>query len=68
MYLILIGYLAGASDASATGLMSYFAAENAVTLSGFTGNLIPVTLGNIIGGGLLVTLVYWIVYRRDATE
>lgn len=68
MYLILIGYLAGASDASATGLMSYFAAENAVTLSGFTGNLIPVTLGNVVGGGLLVTLVYWIVYRRDATE
>jgi len=26
MHLILIGYLAGASDASATGLMSYFAA------------------------------------------
>ena len=58
MYLILIGYLAGASDASATRLMSYFAAENVVTLSGFTGNLIPVTLGNVVGGGLLVTLVY----------
>lgn len=28
-------------------------------------NLIPVTLGNIIGGGLLVGLTYWIIYLRD---
>lgn len=27
-------------------------------------NLIPVTLGNIIGGALLVGLVYWFVYLR----
>jgi formate/nitrite transporter len=27
-------------------------------------NLIPVTLGNIVGGGLLVGLVYWSVYVR----
>ncbi|MEI6860174.1 MAG: formate transporter FocA [Shewanella sp.] len=27
-------------------------------------NLIPVTIGNIIGGGLFVGLAYWIVYRR----
>ncbi len=27
-------------------------------------NLIPVTLGNIIGGSVLVGLVYWFVYRR----
>ena len=32
----------------------------------FVDNLIPVTLGNIIGGALLVALVYWYVYRRDA--
>lgn len=28
-------------------------------------NLIPVTLGNIIGGGLLVGLTYWIIYLRN---
>lgn len=28
-------------------------------------NLIPVTLGNIIGGGLLVGLTYWVIYLRD---
>lgn len=27
-------------------------------------NLIPVTIGNIIGGGLLVGLTYWVIYRR----
>jgi formate transporter FocA len=32
------------------------------------GNLLPVTLGNIVGGSLLVGAVYWIVYRRGATD
>ncbi|MGK3394721.1 formate/nitrite transporter family protein, partial [Escherichia coli] len=27
-----------------------------------TDNLIPVTIGNIIGGGLLVGLTYWVIY------
>jgi formate transporter len=42
MYLIPVGYLAGASG---------------VTVDGFISNLIPVTLGNIVGGGVLVALV-----------
>ncbi|MDR1731477.1 MAG: formate/nitrite transporter family protein [Synergistaceae bacterium] len=29
----------------------------------FAGNLLPVTLGNIVGGGLFVGLVYYFVYR-----
>lgn len=33
-----------------------------VTFAGFLKNLAPVTLGNIVGGGLLVALVYWLVY------
>jgi len=28
------------------------------------GNLVPVTLGNIIGGALLVGAFYWFVYLR----
>jgi formate transporter len=28
------------------------------------GNLLPVTLGNVIGGSLLVGAVYWVVYLR----
>jgi formate transporter len=30
----------------------------------FLSNLLPVTIGNIIGGGLLVGLVYWFIYIR----
>ena len=27
-------------------------------------NLLPVTLGNIIGGAVLVGVIYWLVYLR----
>lgn len=39
-------------------------AEVAVTWSGVIGNLVPVILGNIVGGGVLVGLVYYLVYLR----
>ncbi len=35
-----------------------------LNLLGFIGNLISVTTGNIFGGGFMVALVYWFVYRR----
>jgi formate/nitrite transporter len=40
-----------------------------LTWSGFVfDNLLPVTLGNLIGGGLLVGAVYWLVYLRGARQ
>ncbi len=30
----------------------------------FLDNLIPVTLGNIVGGGIFVGMAYWYVYKR----
>lgn len=47
-----------------------------ITWSNFLiANLLPVTLGNIIGGALMVGLVYWFIYlrpswtgRKDTTE
>lgn len=30
-------------------------------------NLLPVTIGNVIGGGLLVGAVYWLAYLREGT-
>ena len=48
MYLIPIAMLAGAESATAAG---------------FLANLIPVTLGNIVGGGGFVALVYWLIYQ-----
>lgn len=36
-----------------------------LTMSGFLlNNLLPVTIGNIIGGGVLVAAVYWFIYLR----
>jgi len=37
----------------------------ALSWSGFIGNLVPVAIGNIIGGALLVAAVYWFVYLRN---
>ncbi len=41
---------------------------HAVTWLGFLGNLVPVILGNIIGGSVLVGLVYYVIYRRATDE
>ncbi len=35
-----------------------------IGLLDFLGNLLPVTLGNIVGGGLFVAIVYWSIYLR----
>jgi len=35
-----------------------------LNLLGFIGNLVSVTIGNIFGGGFMVALVYWFIYRR----
>jgi formate transporter FocA len=32
----------------------------------FVANLLPVTIGNIIGGALMVGLVYWFIYLRPS--
>ncbi|MCU5775021.1 formate transporter FocA [Erwiniaceae bacterium BAC15a-03b] len=31
-------------------------------------NLIPVTIGNIIGGGVMVGLTYWVIYLRSGDQ
>jgi formate transporter len=34
-----------------------------ITMTGITHNLVPVTLGNIVGGAGLVGAMYWMIYR-----
>ncbi len=41
---------------------------DAISWVGFFSNLVPVILGNLIGGSVLVGLVYYIVYRRARLE
>ena len=41
----------------------------AVTLNGFfIGNLLPVTIGNIIGGSIFVGCVYWYCYLQGKSN
>lgn len=58
MYFIPLGWL----------LRGDYAAESiahldSLTLGGFARNLVPVTLGNLVGGAVLVGLVYHVIYR-----
>jgi formate/nitrite transporter len=39
-----------------------------LNLYGLVGNLLSVTTGNIFGGGFMVALVYWFIYRRPQEE
>ncbi len=39
-----------------------------LTWLGFLKNLVPVTLGNFIGGTVLVGLVYFVIYRVPANQ
>jgi formate/nitrite transporter len=53
-----------------TALDPAFAAEKAVDMSGLTWNafllknLLPVTIGNVIGGAILVAAIYWAIFLR----
>ena len=38
-----------------------------LTWGNFLGNLVPVTMGNIVGGSVMVAAVYWFVYLRKPT-
>jgi formate/nitrite transporter len=38
---------------------------SAVTLAGIVHNLIPATLGNIVGGAGFVGAIYWAIYRKS---
>jgi formate transporter len=64
MYFIPVGILAAGDPgyAEVAGLSE--GAMNNLGVDGFIGNLIPVTLGNIVGGGVFVALSYYFVYRR----
>lgn len=41
-----------------------FLGSDVVGVKSILANLVPVTLGNIVGGGLFVGLTYWLVYLR----
>ncbi len=71
MYFIPIGLFikSGASEAFWTMIKKTPADFPALTWQAFfVNNLIPVTIGNIIGGGIMVGLVYWFVYLKKSSH
>jgi len=64
MYFIPLGMLLKAEPEvlSAAGKVASDLAN--LNLLGFVGNLVSVTTENIFGGGFMVALVYWFIYRR----
>ncbi|MBI4525665.1 MAG: formate/nitrite transporter family protein [Deltaproteobacteria bacterium] len=65
MYFIPLGLLLSQEPAvsQAAGISSHQLAG--LTWSGFWRNLAAATVGNVIGGGVLVGLVYWFIYLRN---
>lgn len=43
-------------------------AQYTITWASFFGNLVPVILGNLAGGSVLVGLVYHVIYQRSANR
>jgi formate/nitrite transporter len=71
MYFIPAGLLLknGADESFWTGIGKTAADYPALNLENFfLNNLIPVTIGNIIGGAFLVGIVYWFVYLKRRSE
>ncbi len=61
MYFIPMGMLVKTFGNIGTG-------ADSISWAGFLSNLFPVILGNLIGGSVLVGLVYHIIYRRSNLE
>jgi len=65
MYFIPMGILLAGQPAilNAAGVTANGVAN--LSWMGFVGNLVPVTIGNIIGGSILIGAVYWLAYLRN---
>jgi formate transporter len=63
MYFLPMGLLVKGTSLGSAGDHADLTWSNALL-----GNLIPVTLGNVFGGAVMVGLVYWLVYRRPVAR
>lgn len=71
MYFIPLGlFVKNWGDASFFQMIGKTAADFSHLTWGnfFVANLLPVTIGNIIGGGLMVGLIYWLIYQRKSAK
>lgn len=64
MYFFSFGLLVKRDDAFLAGASDVPHLDSLDWQAFLLDNLLPVTIGNVIGGGLLVGIVYWFVYLR----
>ena len=66
MYFIALGILVKNGD-SVTTTAAGIAPEQLARLdiAGYFGNIIPVTIGNIVGGAFFVAVLYYIVFAQE---
>lgn len=65
MYFIPLGIILRGNPEMMGALTGNPVGLDSLTWSSLTNNLIPVTLGNILGGTLMVAGVYWFAYLRN---
>jgi formate/nitrite transporter len=69
MYFIPLGILLrGDADVQAAAGQTSASLADLDWFHFLVSNLLPVTAGNVVGGGVLVGLVYWFIYRRPARQ
>jgi len=68
MYFIPVGIFAKSSSAYITAGQIQAEALDKLNVGGLISNLVSVTLGNIIGGALIMGLAYWYVFRYSQTK
>ncbi len=68
MYYLLLGLFAKTNPLYVE--MSHQTAEKVANINFIhvVQNLIPATLGNIVGGGVFVGIAYWLVYKKTASK
>jgi formate/nitrite transporter len=67
MYFIPMGLLLKGNDAVVQASGVSVASLHSLNLAGTVNNIVAATLGNIVGGAVLVGLAYWFVYLRPDT-
>lgn len=62
---LILKYMPEVVEAASTAIGRSVSVDNLTWGTLFTKNLIPVTLGNIIGGAVIIALIYWFLYLRS---
>lgn len=68
MYYLFIGLIAKSNPAFVETSHISQAAVDSITITNIIKNLIPVTIGNIIGGAVFVGLAFWVMLKYNRNE